>query len=114
MVAFLCPDGLAAIPRRSGPSPAVEFRDLLARSAAMLLHCYGVRTSEGEMAYLANTSLFGTDARSIRPALNAKLARHGPPSVCGTPTMRPAYSRVIHSLPKFTMDLKVTPFWRSV
>jgi ABC-type bacteriocin/lantibiotic exporter with double-glycine peptidase domain len=43
----------------------------------MLLHHYGVQTSEGEMAYLANTSYLGTDVRSIARALTLKGRSHG-------------------------------------
>lgn len=43
-------------------------------AASMLLHRYDIRSSEGEMAYLAGTSLFGTDAPSIARALERKLA----------------------------------------
>lgn len=42
-------------------------------AAAMLLHRHGIKSSEGEMAYLAGTSLFGTDAPSIARALRLKL-----------------------------------------
>lgn len=46
-------------------------------AAVMLLHRYGVTASEGEMAYLAGTSLLGTDARSVARALEAKVAPLG-------------------------------------
>jgi Peptidase C39 family len=46
-------------------------------AAAMLLHRYGIRVSEGEMAYLAGTSLFGTDAPAIARALRMKLENQG-------------------------------------
>jgi len=40
----------------------------------MLLHYYGIKTSEGEMAYLARTSLLGgTDHYALADALAAKL-----------------------------------------
>jgi ABC-type bacteriocin/lantibiotic exporter with double-glycine peptidase domain len=39
----------------------------------MLLHRYGIAASEGEMAYLANTSLFGTSEYGIAQALTAKM-----------------------------------------
>jgi hypothetical protein len=42
-------------------------------AAAMLLHRYGIRASEGEMAYLAGTSLFGTDAPAMARALQEKV-----------------------------------------
>jgi ABC-type bacteriocin/lantibiotic exporter with double-glycine peptidase domain len=41
-------------------------------SAAMLLHHYGIASSEGELAYLAGTNYLGTDAPSIAYALNKK------------------------------------------
>src|SRR5262249_47964863 len=41
-------------------------------AAVMLLHRHGIPTSEGEMAYLAGTSLFGTDAPSMCRALQAQ------------------------------------------
>jgi hypothetical protein len=46
-------------------------------AAAMLLHRYGVRASEGEMAYLAGTSLFGSDAPAMSRALNEKIRPNG-------------------------------------
>lgn len=46
-------------------------------AAAMMLHRYGIKASEGEMAYLAGTSLFGTDAPSIARALRLKLDDQG-------------------------------------
>jgi Peptidase C39 family len=46
-------------------------------TATMLLHHYGIAASEGEMAYLANTSYLGTDARSIAHALTLKGRPHG-------------------------------------
>src|SRR5947209_4007089 len=42
-------------------------------AAVMLLHRHGIPASEGEMAYLAGTSLFGTDAPSMCRALQAKV-----------------------------------------
>ncbi len=41
--------------------------------ATMLLHHYGVTTSEGEMAYLANTSYLGTDVPAIPQAITTKV-----------------------------------------
>jgi ABC-type bacteriocin/lantibiotic exporter with double-glycine peptidase domain len=38
-------------------------------AAAMLLHRQGIRASEGEVAYWAGTSFFGTDAWSLARAL---------------------------------------------
>jgi hypothetical protein len=38
-------------------------------AGVLLLHHYGIETSEGEMAYLANTSVFGTDAYGLAEAL---------------------------------------------
>jgi uncharacterized protein len=46
-------------------------------AAAMLLHRYGIRASEGEMAYLAGTSLFGSDAPGMARALNEKVRPNG-------------------------------------
>jgi hypothetical protein len=46
-------------------------------AAAMLLHRLGMSASEGEMAYLAGTSLFGTDAPSIARALQLKMEGEG-------------------------------------
>jgi len=40
--------------------------------ASMLLHHYGISTSEGEMAYLANTSYLGTDVQAIAQAMTTK------------------------------------------
>jgi ABC-type bacteriocin/lantibiotic exporter with double-glycine peptidase domain len=49
----------------------------LPASAVMLLHQYGIPASEGELAYLANTTLFGTDEYVMARALNAKLRARG-------------------------------------
>ncbi|MBM3996502.1 MAG: hypothetical protein FJ303_20460 [Planctomycetes bacterium] len=59
------PDQAGLLKQSSGwtCSPAV---------AAMLLHHHGIQTTEGEMAYLANTSFLGTDAPSIARALTVK------------------------------------------
>jgi hypothetical protein len=40
--------------------------------ASMLLHHYGISSSEGEMAYLANTSYLGTDVEAIAQAMTTK------------------------------------------
>jgi len=42
-------------------------------AAVMLLHAAGVKASEGEMAYRAGTSLFGTDAHSVAAAVSEKV-----------------------------------------
>lgn len=42
-------------------------------AAVMLLAQHGIRSSEGEMAYLAGTSLFGTDAFAMVRALRHKV-----------------------------------------
>lgn len=44
-------------------------------AAAMLLHHYRIQASEGEMAYLAGTSLFGSDAFAMARALDFKVRR---------------------------------------
>lgn len=46
-------------------------------AAAMLLHTHGIAASEGEMAYLAGTSLFGTDVRQTARALDLKVRPYG-------------------------------------
>jgi ABC-type bacteriocin/lantibiotic exporter with double-glycine peptidase domain len=46
-------------------------------AAVMLLHRHGIPSSEGEMAYLAGTSLFGTDALATTRALQRKARPHG-------------------------------------
>ena len=43
-------------------------------SAAMLLSHHGIRASEGELAYLSNTSLLGTTALDMADALHIKLS----------------------------------------
>jgi hypothetical protein len=45
--------------------------------AVMLLNYYGIPASEGEMAYLANTTLFGTDAYAMARALTGKMHGRG-------------------------------------
>jgi hypothetical protein len=42
-------------------------------AAAMLLYDYGIQVSEGEMAYLAGTSLFGSDGPAMARAIRAKV-----------------------------------------
>jgi hypothetical protein len=46
-------------------------------AAVMLLHHHGIDASEGEMAYLSGTSLFGTDAHGMARALARKGYPHG-------------------------------------
>jgi hypothetical protein len=46
-------------------------------AAVMLLHHYGITAGEGEMAYYANTTLFGTDEHAMARALTAKLRSRG-------------------------------------
>ncbi|MBL9148187.1 MAG: hypothetical protein JNM94_05775 [Phycisphaerae bacterium] len=46
-------------------------------AAAMLLARYDVDVSEGEMAYLAGTSQFGTDEHDLAAAINVAAARQG-------------------------------------
>jgi hypothetical protein len=46
-------------------------------AAVMLLHRHGVKSSEGEMAYLAGTGPFGTDAHAMARALTEKLRPGG-------------------------------------
>lgn len=55
-------------------------------AAVMLLRQHGVVAGEGEMAYLADTSLLGTDARSVARALQAKVAPLGWRVESGTAT----------------------------
>jgi hypothetical protein len=46
-------------------------------AGVMLLHHHGIAASEGEMAYLASSSLFGTDAWSLARALTEKVQPRG-------------------------------------
>jgi hypothetical protein len=46
-------------------------------AAVMLLHQVGITAGEGEIAYLAGTSVLGTDAEGIERALEAKAGPHG-------------------------------------
>lgn len=46
-------------------------------AAAMLLHHHGIPTTEGEMAYLADTSWLGADLPRVAAALEAKAAAKG-------------------------------------
>ncbi len=46
-------------------------------AAVMLLHHYGIPAGEGEMAYHANTTLFGTDEHAMARALTAKVHGRG-------------------------------------
>jgi hypothetical protein len=49
----------------------------LPAAAVMLLHHYGIPASEGEMAYLANTSALGTDPYCMARALSLKARAEG-------------------------------------
>jgi hypothetical protein len=61
-------------------------------AGVMLLHHHGIAASEGEMAYLANSSFFGTDAHSLCRALAEKVQDRG-----WTAEVRPAdYETCIH------------------
>lgn len=46
-------------------------------AAAMLLHLHGLAASEGEMAYLSRTSLFGTDGFALAQAVDARAEGRG-------------------------------------
>src|SRR5262249_29827970 len=46
-------------------------------AAAMLLRHYGIDASEGEMAYLARTSLLGTEVQALARALTHKIKDKG-------------------------------------
>jgi hypothetical protein len=46
-------------------------------SAVMLLDHHGIKASEGEMAYRANTTFFGTEDYAMARALNAKVRSRG-------------------------------------
>lgn len=65
-------------------------------AAVMLLHHYAIPASEGEMAYLAGTSFFGTDALGMARALTWKTAARG------------WHAEVV--TPDFASCLKLTPF----
>lgn len=65
-------------PKSSGLMTQSTSMTCLPASAAMLLHQYGIEyVSEGECAYLANTSYFGTDANVMARALTRKINRRG-------------------------------------
>jgi ABC-type bacteriocin/lantibiotic exporter with double-glycine peptidase domain len=46
-------------------------------SAVMLLHHHGIRAGEGEMAYRANTTFFGTEEYTMARALTAMVRARG-------------------------------------
>jgi len=46
-------------------------------AAVMLLHHYGIASSEGELAYLCGTSFFGTDEFALARALNQRAGANG-------------------------------------
>ena len=52
-------------------------------AAVMLLHYHGIKAGEGEMAYLAGTSVFGTEVHAMAEALSAKLEDRGWRAVAG-------------------------------
>jgi hypothetical protein len=52
-------------------------------AAVMLLHYHGIKASEGEMAYLAGTSVFGTEIHAMAEALSAKVQDRGWRAVAG-------------------------------
>jgi hypothetical protein len=74
---FCEPDSWQRSPDAEGRLEQSSARTCSPTAAAMLLKHFGVNTSEGEMAYLAGTTLLGTDASSIARALDEKARRHG-------------------------------------
>jgi hypothetical protein len=62
-------------------------------AAAMLLHLYGIQASEGEMAYLAGTSLFGSDAFGMAHALREKVRPYGWQVYAGHTTYEECFQR---------------------
>jgi hypothetical protein len=65
-------------PRESGMMTQSTAKTCLPVAAAMLLHQYGVDdVSEGELAYLGNTSFFGTDNHVMARAITRKLGKRG-------------------------------------
>jgi hypothetical protein len=64
------PDGQGNLQQSSGATCAPA-------AAVMLLHRLGIPSSEGEMAYLAGTSLFGTDTFAMARALREKAGPLG-------------------------------------
>jgi hypothetical protein len=74
---FLAPETWQRYPDEQGQLQQSSGLTCSPTAAVMLLAQYGVRASEGEMAYLAGTSLFGTDAESIARALGRKVEPMG-------------------------------------
>lgn len=76
-VRFKEPDMWHNVPR-AGFMTQTNPKTCLPAAAALLLDRYGIEgISEGELAYLANTSYFGTDNFVMARALTRKIARKG-------------------------------------
>ena len=73
---FLHPDLWGNFPNVHGHLQQSDGATCSPTAAAMLLHHYGIQASEGEMAYLAGTSLFGSDAFGMARALDLKVRPH--------------------------------------
>lgn len=70
------PDSWLNRPSESGVIRQTTSKTCLPASGAMLLHHYGINNmSEGELAYLANTSYFGTDNNVMARAMTRKIGK---------------------------------------
>ncbi len=66
------------LPGESGVMKQTTKVTCLPAAAVMLLHQYGIdNVSEGEFAYLANTSFFGTDGHVMARAITQKIDKPG-------------------------------------
>lgn len=74
-------------PNPAGSMAQTTTTTCLPASAAMLLHQYGFpNASEGECAYLANTSFFGTDSHIMARAITQKIGKRGVRAIAVTAT----------------------------
>ena len=74
---FVSPGAWERTPNAAGLLQQTSGMSCSPTAAVMLLHRFGISSSEGEMAYLAGTTLLGTDAFNMARALDTKAQAHG-------------------------------------
>jgi hypothetical protein len=70
---FMAPATWNNVPNANGCITQTTGSTCSSAATAMLLHHHGIRASEGELAYLSNTSLLGTTSLDMADALRAQL-----------------------------------------
>jgi hypothetical protein len=90
---FVSPGAWERTPNEAGLLQQSSGMSCSPTAAVMLLHRFGISSSEGEMAYLAGTTLLGTDAFNMARALDTKAQTHGLRAVAETTTYDAAVAR---------------------